>query len=90
VPFTSEYTEMEWSLAYESAATPLAQASPAIRLGSVAATFAELLAENPHAKGVQLADLQGLISGIPSIYGTDPRPGQLEWMISKARILTGN
>ena len=90
VPFTSEYTEMEWSLAYESAATPLAQASPAIRLGSVAATFAEWLAKNPHAQGVQLSDLQGLISGIPSIYGTDPRPGQLEWMISKARILTGN
>ncbi|MDE2641534.1 MAG: von Willebrand factor type A domain-containing protein [Verrucomicrobiota bacterium] len=90
VPFTSEYTEMEWSLVYESAATPLAQASPAIRLGSVATTFAEWLAKNPHAQGVQLADLQGLISGIPSIYGTDPRPGQLERMISKARILTGN
>jgi hypothetical protein len=34
--------------------------------------------------------LQGLISGIPSIYGTDPRPRQLEWMIGKARLLTGN
>ncbi|MDP6794483.1 MAG: von Willebrand factor type A domain-containing protein [Verrucomicrobiota bacterium] len=90
VPFASEYTEMEWSLAYESAATPLEQAGPAMRLGSVAATFAEWLAENPYAQGVQLADLQGLISGIPSIYGTDPRPTQLEWMINKARILAGN
>ena len=90
VPFTREYTEMEWSLAYESAASPLEQASPALRLGSVAATFAEWLAQNPYAQGVQLADLQGLISGIPSIYGTDPRPRQLEWMIGKARLLTGN
>ncbi|MDP6678355.1 MAG: von Willebrand factor type A domain-containing protein [Verrucomicrobiota bacterium] len=89
-PFTSQYTEMEWSLAYESAAMPLEQASPAMRLGSVAATFAEWLARNPHAQGVQLADLQGLISGIPSIYATDPRPAQLEWMINKARILAGN
>jgi len=90
VPFTSEYTEMEWSLAYESATIPLEQASPALRLGSVAATFAEWLAQNPYAQGVQLADLQGLISGIPSIYATDPRPTQLEWMINKARILAGN
>ena len=90
VPFTREYTEMEWSLAYESAAAPLEQASPALRLGSVAATFAEWLAQNPYAQGVQLADLQGLISGIPSIYATDPRPAQLEWMIGKARILAGN
>ena len=90
VPFTSEYTEMEWSLAYEPAATPLEQASPAMRLGCVAATFAEWLAQNPYAQGVQLLDLQGLISGIPSIYGTDPRPTQLEWMIGKASILVGN
>ena len=90
VPFTREYTELEWSLAYEPAATPLEQAGPAMRLGSVAATFAEWLAQNPYAQGVQLADLQGLISGIPSIYATDPRPTQLEWMINKARILAGN
>jgi len=90
VPFTPEYTEMEWSLAYESTAAPLEQASPALRLGSGAATFAEWLAQNPYAQGVQLVDLQGLISGIPSIYGTDPRPRQLEWMIGKARLLTGN
>ena len=90
VPFTREYTELEWSLAYEPAATPLEQAGPAMRLSSVAATFAEWLAQNPYAQGVQLADLQGLISGIPSIYGTDSRPRQLEWMIGKARLLTGN
>ena len=90
VPFTREYTELEWSLAYEPAATPLEQAGPAMRLGSVAATFAEWLAKNPYAQGVELGDLQGLISGIPSIYATDPRPAQLEWMIGKARILAGN
>ena len=90
IPFTSEYTELEWSLAYEPAATLLEQAGPAMRLGCVAATFAEWLAQNPYAQGVQLADLQGLISGIPSIYATDPRPTQLEWMINKARILARN
>lgn len=89
-PFTNDYTEMEWSLVYESAAIPLVQASPALRLGSVAATFAEWLAENPYAQGVLLGDLQQLISGIPSIYSTDSRPTQLEWMINKARILAGN
>ena len=90
VPFTREYTELEWSLAYEQSVTPLEHAGPAMRLGCVAATFAEWLAQNPYAQGVQLADLQGLISGIPSIYATDPRPGQLERMIGKARILAGN
>jgi len=90
VPFTNEYTELEWSLAYEPAAAPLEQAGPAMRLGCVAATFAEWLAQNPYAQGVQLADLQGLMSGIPSIYATDERPAQLEWMIGKARILAGN
>ena len=69
---------------------PREQASTALRRGRVAATFAEWLAQNPYAQGVQLADLQGLISGIPSIYATDPRPAQLEWMIGKARILAGN
>jgi Mg-chelatase subunit ChlD len=90
VPFTREYTELEWSLAYEQSVTPLEHAGPAMRLGCVAATFAEWLAQNPYAQGVQLADLQGLMSGIPSIYATDPRPGQLERMIGKARILAGN
>jgi len=90
VPFTSEYTEMEWSLAYESAVAQLKDASPAMKLGSVAATFAEWLAQNPYAQGVQLGELQVLISDIPSIYGTDSRPTQLEWMINKARILAGN
>ena len=61
-----------------------------MRLGCVAASFAGWLAQNPYAQGVQLADLQGLISGIPSIYATDPRPAQLEEMIRKARILAGN
>ncbi len=90
MPFTSEYTEMEWSLAHESTATPLEQTSPAMRLASVAATFAEWLAKNPYSQGVQLADLQGLLSGIPSIYATDPRPAQLEIMIRKSHILAGN
>ena len=90
VPFTREYTEMEWSLAYESAVAQLKDASPAMKLGSVAATFAEWLAQNPYAQGVQLGELQVLISDIPSIYGTDSRPTQLEWMISKALSIGGN
>ena len=90
LPFTSEYRELEWSLAYEQSVTSLEQAGPAMRLACVAATFAEWLAKNPYAQGVQLANLQGLMSGIPSIYATDSRPAQLQWMIGKARILAGN
>ena len=89
-PFTREYTELEWSLAYEEAALPLEQSSPAMKLASVSATFAEWLARNPYSEGVQLADLQGLMAGLASVYGTDPRPAQLEEMIRKARILDGN
>ena len=89
-PFTREYTELEWSLVYEEAALPLEQSSPAMKLASVSATFAEWLARNPYSEGVQLADLQGLMAGLASVYGTDPRPAQLEEMIRKARILDGN
>ena len=89
-PFTREYTELEWSLAYEEAALPLEQSSPAMKLASVSATFAEWLARNPYSEGVQLADLQGLMAGLASVYGADPRPAQLEDMIRKARILDGN
>jgi len=31
VPFTREYTELEWSLAYEQSVTPLEHAGPAMR-----------------------------------------------------------
>ena len=89
-PYTREYTEMEWSLAYEAAVMPLGQSSPAMKLASVSATFAEWLGRNPYAEGVQLSDLQGLMAGLASVYGTDPRPAQLEEMIRKARILAGN
>ena len=89
-PFTREYTELEWSLAYEEAALPLEQSSPAMKLASVSATFAEWLARNPYSEGVQLADLQGLMAGLASVYGTDPRPAELEEMIRKARIFEGN
>ena len=89
-PFTSEYTELEWSLAYEEAVLPLGQSSTAMKMASVSATFAEWLARNPYSEGVQLRDLQGLMAGLASVYGTDPRPAQLEEMIRKARILSGN
>ena len=89
-PFTSEYTELEWSLAYEEAVLPLGQSSTAMKMASVSATFAEWLARNPYSEGVQLGDLQGLMAGLASVYGTDPRPAQLEEMIRKARILSGN
>ena len=89
VPFTREYTELEWSLAYEEAALPLEQSSPAMKLASVSATFAEWLARNLYSEGVQLEGLQGLMAGLSSVYGTDPRPAQLEEMIRKARILVG-
>jgi hypothetical protein len=33
--------------------------------------------------------LLGLLSGVPEVYGADPRPKKLEWMIRQAKSISG-
>jgi hypothetical protein len=89
VPGTSDYREQEWSVAYTGAAVALEQASPAMRLSSTAAAFAEWLATSPYASEVNPDRLLDYLNGVPDIYGADARPKKLEWMLRQAKSLGG-
>jgi len=89
VPATGVYEETEWTIPYTGPAGSLEQATPALRLAVVAATFAEWLASSPYAAEVQTSTLLELVRGVPDRFAPDPRPQQLEWMIRQAGTLTG-
>jgi len=89
VPGTSDYHEHEWPVPYNGSATPLEQASPAIRLAATASAFSEWLATSPYATEVTMDALLRELSGVPQIYGADPRPKKLEWMIRQAKSVGG-
>ena len=89
VPGTSDYREHEWIVSYISDAPSLEQSSPALRLAGAAAAFSEMLGANPYAGDVTSDRLLALLNGVPAIYGADPRPQKLEWMIRQARSLSG-
>jgi hypothetical protein len=89
VPGTADYREHEWIVSYQSNTPSLEQASPALRLAGTAAAFSEMLAANPYAGDVTSDRLLSLLDGVPAIYGADPRPQKLEWMIRQARSLGG-
>jgi Mg-chelatase subunit ChlD/anti-sigma factor RsiW len=89
VPGTSDYREHEWAVPFTREAPPLEQASPALRLAGTAAAFAEWLVASPYATEVTSDRLLGLINGVPAIYGADPRPKKLEWMIRQAKSVSG-
>jgi len=90
VPGTSQVQEHSWLVPYTGIAVALDQASPAMRLAATAATFAEWLADSPYAAGVTPDQLLRYLSGVPAVYGTDPRPQKLEWMIRQAKSTQGN
>ena len=90
VPGTSQVQEHSWLVPYTGTAVALDQASPAMRLAATAATFAEWLANSPYAAGVTPDQLLRYLSGVPAVYGTDPRPQKLEWMIRQAKSTQGN
>jgi hypothetical protein len=54
-----------------------------------ASAFSEWLASSPFAQEVTPDELLKDLSGVPQIYGADPRPKQLEWMIRQAKSLSG-
>lgn len=88
VPGTEDYQEHEWTVPYGAPACALEQASSSLRLAATASAFAEWLARSPFAAEVTTDRLLGLMNGIPAIYGADPRPAKLEWMIRQARSLS--
>jgi Mg-chelatase subunit ChlD len=89
VPFSGQYVEQQWGLAYEPVVPPLERASPALRLAAVAASFAEWLARSPYAAEVTPAALQSVMRGVPETYAPDPRPQRLALMLQQARAISG-
>ena len=89
VPGTSDYQEHAWPVPFTGTVPPLEQASPALRLAGTAAVFAEWLVASPYATEVNPDHLLGLINGVPAVYGADPRPKKLEWMIRQAKSVSG-
>jgi len=90
VPGTSEYHEKEWPVPYNGAAKSLDQATPAIRLASIASAFSEWLAGSPYAGEVTPSKLLNYLPGAIETFNADPRPKKLEWMIREASRLSGN
>jgi secreted protein with Ig-like and vWFA domain len=89
VPGTTDYREHEWAVPFTGDAQPLEQASSSLRLAGAASAFSEMLAANPYAAEVTSDRLLGILNGVPAIYGADPRPAKLEWMIRQARSISG-
>lgn len=89
VPGTSDYQEHEWAVPFAGEVPPLQQASSALRLAGASGAFSEMLAANPYATEVTSDRLLGVLAGVPPIYGADPRPAKLEWMIRQAGSLSG-
>ncbi len=89
VPGTSDYKEHEWAVPFTAPAPALEQSGTSLRLAATAAAFSEWLAQSPFAGDVTTDRLLGMINGIPAIYGADPRPSRLEWMIRQAKSISG-
>lgn len=88
IPQTSDYREHEWVVPFGSA-VELEQSSSALRLATSASAFSEWLAGSPFAGEVTTDRLLRLMSGVPEVYGADPRPKKLEWMIRQAKSISG-
>ena len=88
IPQTSDYREHEWVVPFGSA-VDLEQSSSAMRLAASASAFSEWLASSPFSGEVTTDRLLGLMSGVPEVYGADPRPKKLEWMIRQAKSISG-
>lgn len=89
VPGTSDYHEHEWTVPYNGSATALERSSAALKLATAASAFSEWLAASPYATEISTEALLRYVSGVPEVYGADPRPKKLEWMVRQAASLTG-
>lgn len=90
IPETGRYEEREWVLHWTGPALRLEQASPSLRLATVAAAFAEWLVRSPYAAEVTPDRLLELLRGVPEHFAPDPRLTALEQMIQQARRLAGS
>ena len=89
VPGTNDYREHEWAVPFNAPAPAIEQSGTSLRLAATSAAFSEWLAQSPFAGDVTTDRLLGMINGIPAIYGADPRPSRLEWMIRQAKSISG-
>ena len=88
-PATGVYRELEWPVPYAGPAVALDQASPALRLATVASAFAEWLVSSPFAGEVTPDALLANLRGAPEAFAPDSRPTKLEWMIRQAKSISG-
>jgi hypothetical protein len=89
VPGTPDYEEHEWTIPFTGKASSLEKAEPGMRLAFAAGAFAEWLAGSPYAAETTPDKLLSYLNGITSVYGADPRPQKLHWMLQQAKALGG-
>jgi hypothetical protein len=90
VPATGGYRESEWSVPYTGEAPALDHAGEAMRLAATASAFSEWLINSPYAGEVSPDRLLNIFQGVPEVFGADPRPRKLEWMIREAGRIAGS
>ena len=88
-PSTGLYHEQKWPLEMPRSIPSLEAASPALRLATTSALFAERLADNPYARGYRLSELTALTNDLPEAFPTQQRVVDLQNMINNARVLLG-
>jgi Mg-chelatase subunit ChlD len=88
VPGTSDYREHEWVVPFTSAPV-LENASASMRLAAGASAFSEWLASSPFATEVTPDRVLRVLNGVPEVFGADPRPKKLEWMVRQAKSISG-
>lgn len=88
-PATGVYRELEWPVPYAGPAVALDQASPSLRLATVASAFSEWLVSSPFAGEVTPDALLANLRGAPEAFAPDSRPTKLEWMIRQAKSISG-
>lgn len=89
-PATGLYHEQKWPLEMPRAIPSLEVASPALRLATTSALFAERLAHNPYARGYSFSELSSLTNDLPEAFPTQQRVVDLQNMINNARMLLGD
>lgn len=84
---TDTYQEMSWNLPYRKNEPELSEASPALRLASLAAAFAALLNDSPLAQEIDHDDLFNLARPLPANFPNQTRVQELPNLIMQSRRL---
>jgi len=86
---TGEYEERSWNIPYNRSIPDLDEAPAAMRLASVAASFAAKLNESPFADGIEFQSMIQLSQDLREFYPLDPDVIQLPNLLLKAQQLSG-